>query len=87
MVVCAGYRVVSGDMGLTLDNLTEVINTAGHLQIPLALEVCSGYIKSLMTFDNADQFLHIADVYSLDKVIAHWNYMVQDKFFEFSQVC
>lgn len=73
-------------MALTLDNLTEIINTASHLQVSFALDVCSNYIKSLMTFDNAEDFLHIADTYSLDKVTAHWESMIQDKFYEFSQV-
>ena len=78
--------LASGEMALTLDNLTEIINTASHLQVSFALEVCSSYIKTLMTFDNAEDFLHIADTYSLDKVTAHWEHMIQDKFFEFSQV-
>ncbi|KAK7499301.1 hypothetical protein BaRGS_00009561 [Batillaria attramentaria] len=77
--------IYSGEMALTLDNLTEIINTASHLQVGFALDVCSSYIKSLMTFDNAEDFLHIADTYSLDKVTAHWESMIQDKFFEFSQ--
>ncbi|XP_076435916.1 kelch-like protein 26 [Babylonia areolata] len=77
--------IYSGEMALTLDNLTEIINTASHLQVSFALDVCSNYIKSLMTFDNAEDFLHIADTYSLEKVTAHWEHMIQDKFFEFSQ--
>ncbi|XP_025079983.1 kelch-like protein 26 [Pomacea canaliculata] len=77
--------IYSGEMALTLDNLTEIINTASHLQVSFALDVCSNYIKSLMTFDNAEDFLHIADTYSLDKVTAHWESMIQDKFYEFSQ--
>ena len=77
--------IYSGEMALHLDNLTEIINTASHLQVSSALDVCSNYIKSLMAFDNAEDFLNIADTYSLDSVLVHWENMIQEKFYEFSQ--
>ncbi|KAH3827789.1 kelch-like protein 26 [Dreissena polymorpha] len=77
--------IYSGEMYLHLDNLTEVINTASHLQVHSALDLCSNYIISLMTFDNSEDFLNIADTYSLKKVNDHWDHMIQTKFFEFSQ--
>ncbi|XP_050413707.1 kelch-like protein 26 [Patella vulgata] len=77
--------IYSGEMALHLDNLTEIINTASHLQVSSAIDVCSNFITSLMTFENADDFLNIADTYSLDKVMSHWDSMIQDKFFEFTQ--
>ncbi|XP_021372103.1 kelch-like protein 26 isoform X2 [Mizuhopecten yessoensis] len=77
--------IYSGEMSLHYDNLTEIINTASHLQVSSAIELCSTYIKSLMTFDNADEFLTIADTYSLEKVQYHWDNMILNSFYEFSQ--
>ncbi|XP_046374549.1 kelch-like protein 9 isoform X2 [Haliotis cracherodii] len=77
--------IYSGEMALHYENLTEIINTASHLQVASALDVCSTYIKSLMTFDNAEDFLNIADTYSLEKVLTHWENMIQEKFYDFSQ--
>lgn len=77
--------IYSGEMQLHLDNLTEIINTASHLQIQSGLDLCSSYIISLMTFENAEDFLSIADTYSLEKVLEHWDHMIQSNFYEFSQ--
>ena len=77
--------IYSGEMRLHLDNLTEIINTASHLQIQSGLDLCSSYIISLMTFENAEDFLSIADTYSLEKVLNHWEHMIQSNFVEFSQ--
>lgn len=77
--------IYSGEMCLHLDNLTEVINTASHLQIQSGLDLCSSYIISLMTFENAEDFLSIADTYSLEKVLHHWEHMIQSNFIDFSQ--
>lgn len=76
--------IYTGKMSLHYDNLTEIINTASHLQVSCALDLCSNYIKSLMTFDNADDFLNIADTYSLEKVLLHWDDMILSNFHEFS---
>lgn len=77
--------IYSGEMRLHYDNLTEIINTASHLQVQSGLDLCSSYIISLMTFDNAEDFLSIADTYSLEKVLEHWDRMIQNNFYEFSQ--
>ena len=77
--------IYSGEMCLHYDNLTETINTASHLQVSCALDLCSQYIKSLMTFDNADEFLSIADTYSLENVQYHWDSMILNNFYDFSQ--
>ncbi|KAL3848251.1 hypothetical protein ACJMK2_019120 [Sinanodonta woodiana] len=77
--------IYSGEMALHLDNLTEIINTASHLQVSSALDLCSMYIKSLMTFDNSEDFLSIADTYSLDNVLDHWDRMIQNSFHDFCQ--
>ena len=76
--------IYSGEMRLHYDNLTEIINAASHLQVQSGLDLCSTYIMSLMTFENAEDFLNIADTYSLEKVLNHWDHMIQSNFHEFS---
>lgn len=76
--------IYSGEMRLHYDNLTEIINTASHLQVKTGLDLCSSYIISRMTFENAEDFLSIADTYSLEKVLDHWDHMIQSNFYDFS---
>ena len=76
--------IYTGEMAVHYENLTEIINTASHLQVQTALDLCSNFIKSVMTFENAEDFLSIADTYSLDKVLQHWDQMIQKNFYEFS---
>ncbi|KAK3791873.1 hypothetical protein RRG08_026776 [Elysia crispata] len=75
--------IYSGEMTLSGENLTEVIHTASHLQVSSAIDVCSSYIKSLLTFESYKDLLSIADTYSLDSVLQHWDNMIQERFMEF----
>lgn len=75
----------SGQLALQYDNLADVINTADHLQVDSALVVCSRYIIAQLTFTNAEEFLAIADTYSLTMVLSHWEDMIFQNFSEFSQ--
>jgi hypothetical protein len=36
-----------------------------------------------MTFENAHDFLPIANTYSLDQVLKHWNELILTSFFDF----
>ena len=74
----------SGSMDLDSDNLTEVLNAASHLQVPTALDLCSDYITSLLTFATADELLSIADTYSLTRVKNFYEAKVLNNFEEFS---
>nr|KAG5708272.1 hypothetical protein BaRGS_021206 [Batillaria attramentaria] len=80
------FRVMFG--GVMAESKQDIVDLKGVTADGLQhiIDFIYSYIKSLMTFDNAEDFLHIADTYSLDKVTAHWESMIQDKFFEFSQV-
>nr|XP_022341558.1 kelch-like protein 9 isoform X3 [Crassostrea virginica] len=77
--------IYSGELSLQYENLTDAINTASHLQVATALDLCSDYIISLMTFENAQDFLTIANTYSLDKVLEHWDSMILQNFSEFAE--
>jgi hypothetical protein len=38
-----------------------------------------------MTFENAHDFLPIANTYSLDQVLKHWNELILTSFFDFTK--
>ena len=74
----------SGILQLDFDNLIEVLNAASHLQVNTALDLCSEYMISSLTFSNADELLSIADTYSLVTVNNFYNNKVLQNFEEFS---
>ena len=65
--------------------MIEVLTAASHLQISTALDLCSDYIISRLTFSNADDFLHVADTYTLNRVIEFYTNKVLTKFPEFTK--
>ncbi|XP_052057617.1 kelch-like protein 9 [Mytilus californianus] len=77
--------IYSGEIALTLLNLQEVVHTASHLQVMSALDLCSSYIKSLLTFENAKDFLSIANTYSLYEVLKHWHNLILSNFYDFAK--
>ena len=74
-----------GQISLNMDNLTEILNGACHLQVHSAIQVCADYMNSLLTFDSADELLHIADTYSLHQVLTRFDNLVLRHFDLFSQ--
>ena len=77
--------IYSGHMTLHLDNLADILYAVSHLQVASALELCSDYMISLLTFTSSEEVLHIADTYSLNKVSEHYNRMILSRFEEYSQ--
>ncbi len=66
--------------------LTDVSNSVCILfQVKTALDLCSDYMISLLTFSNADEILHIADTYSLDRVKEFYTNKVLNNFEEFGR--
>ncbi len=76
--------IYSGEMELDLENLMDVLNAGSHLQVQSALDLCSDFMISLLTFANADQLLNIADMYSLNKVTEYYKNKVLQNFEDFS---
>lgn len=76
--------IYSGEMNLDLDCLIDVLNAANHLQIQTALDLCSDYIISLLTFDNAESLVQITDTYSLNRVKEFYTEKLLAEFEEFS---
>ncbi|KAK2144541.1 hypothetical protein LSH36_748g02090 [Paralvinella palmiformis] len=77
--------IYTGQLELDFENLIEMLNAASHLQIQTALELCSDYMITLLTFSNADELLNIAEVYSLARVTEFYNNKVLHNFEEFSR--
>lgn len=76
--------IYSGKMDLDLECLIDVLNAANHLQIQTALDLCSDYIISLLTFMNAESLVQIADTYSLNRVTDFYTEKLLTEFEEFS---
>ena len=76
--------IYSGTIEFDYSSLGEILNAASHLQVQTALDLCSDYMISLLSFSNADELLPIADMYSLDKVMAHYSNKVLSNFEEFA---
>lgn len=74
----------SGSLHFDFDNLIEILNAASHLQVNSALDLCSEYMISMLTFSNADELLNIADTYSLSAVTDFYNNKVLQNFEDFS---
>ena len=63
-----------------LDNLCEVLDAANHMQIQTAVELCSDFLISQITFANAEHLLPIASVYNLQRVSVHYRRQVMTHF-------
>ena len=57
-----------GKFQLHDDNIAEVFNTAAHLQIKPAIDLCSSYMEKSLNVENCLEFLHLAHLYSLSEV-------------------
>jgi len=77
--------IYSGEMSLDVDNLIDTLDAANQLQVRAALDLCSEYIMSMLTFSNADRFVQIAEVYSLDRVSEFYANKVLSEFEEFAR--
>ena len=69
-VTAGGLQVVvdfayTGKLGLTVENVEEVLSAATHLQVSDAVELCSRYLETTITVDNCVDILNLAELYSL----------------------
>jgi hypothetical protein len=75
--------IYTGEMSLDMDTLVDTLDAACHLQIQTAVDLCSDYITSMLTFANADDLIRIAETYSLDRVAEFYTNKVLAEFEEF----
>ncbi|RUS88524.1 hypothetical protein EGW08_003700 [Elysia chlorotica] len=69
-VTAGGLSVVvdfayTGRLELTTDNVEEVLSAASHLQVSVAVELCSKYLEMALTTENCTDILNLAQMYSL----------------------
>ncbi|CAL1533269.1 unnamed protein product [Lymnaea stagnalis] len=69
-VTADGLKVVvdfayTGRLELTTDNVEEVLSAASHLQVSVAVELCSKYLEMALTIYNCTDILNLAQMYSL----------------------
>ena len=77
--------IYSGEMSLDTDTLVDTLDAANQLQVHAALDLCSEYIMSMLTFSNADDLVRISDMYSLDRVAEFYANKVLSEFEEFAR--
>jgi len=77
--------IYSGEMSLDADSLVDTLDAANQLQVRAALDLCSEYITSMLTFSNADDLVRIAEMYSLDRVSEFYANKVLLEFEEFAR--
>jgi len=77
--------IYSGEMSLDIETLVDTLDAANQLQVRAALDLCSEYIVSMLTFSNADDLVRIAEMYSLDRVSEFYANKVLSEFEEFSR--
>ncbi|XP_013400496.1 kelch-like protein 26 [Lingula anatina] len=75
----------SGKLHLNLDNIENVLSVASFLQMTSAMELCSSFLKSNITFDNAEKLSALAETHGLVKVNQYKKKYILDNFYEFSQ--
>jgi len=78
-VTASGLTVVvdfayTGRLELTTDNVEDVLSAASHLQVSVAVELCSKYLETALTVFNCTDILNLAQMYALtptqDKAMA-----------------
>lgn len=69
-VTALGLKVVvdfvyTGMLALTIENVEEVLSAATHLQVSIAVDLCSKYLEMAITVDNCVDILNLSELYTL----------------------
>uniref|UniRef100_A0A0B7A627 BTB domain-containing protein n=2 Tax=Arion vulgaris TaxID=1028688 RepID=A0A0B7A627_9EUPU len=84
-VTAGGLAVVvdfayTGRLELTTDNVEEVLSAASHLQVSVAVELCSKYLEMALTIYNCTDILNLAQMYTLTSTQAKALQYMMDNF-------
>ncbi|CAH1268586.1 KLHL9 [Branchiostoma lanceolatum] len=60
--------IYSGQIGLSPQNIGDIINVAAYLQIPTVLELCCTYYKDSITVENCLEITHAAQSYGVTEL-------------------
>ena len=74
----------TGQISLSLVNVAEILAAATFLQITHAIKLCARFLKSHMTFENADRLVLLGCNHGLTELKTFHTDMILDNFFEFA---
>ena len=75
----------TGTFTMSLASVPEILAAATFLQVTRAVHLCSKFLKSRMTFLNAEKLVALGCNHGLTELKEHHTKMVLENFFEFAQ--
>jgi hypothetical protein len=60
--------IYSGELKLSLNNITDVLRSVSHLQVKYALKLCEDYLVDETTIENCIDVLRIAELFSINNL-------------------
>lgn len=72
--------VYTGMLALTVENVEEVLSAATHLQVSIAVELCSKYLEMAITVDNCVDILNLSELYSLGSMSSRARQFILENF-------
>ena len=79
--------VYTGMLALTVENVEEVLSAATHLQVSVAVELCSKYLEMAITVDNCVDILNLSELYSLGSMSSRARQFILENFEVQEQFC
>ena len=79
--------VYTGMLALTVENVEEVLSAATHLQVSVAVELCSKYLEMAITVDNCVDILNLSELYSLGSMSSRARQFILENFEVLEQLC
>eukprot|EP00058_Branchiostoma_floridae_P025663 XP_002611153.1 hypothetical protein BRAFLDRAFT_88448 [Branchiostoma floridae] len=77
--------IYSGQIGLSPQNIADIINVAAYLQIPTVLELCCTYYKDSITVDNCLEITHAAQSYGVTELKEFADDFIVENFHAFAE--
>ena len=74
----------SGDLKLNLDNIHDVMNAATFLQMISAIDMCTQYLRDKLSFENAEELLKIAEIFSIPGLKEYYREYILKNFLQFA---
>uniref|UniRef100_A0A1I8F907 BTB domain-containing protein n=1 Tax=Macrostomum lignano TaxID=282301 RepID=A0A1I8F907_9PLAT len=59
--------VYTGSLALSVDRAEDILNTASHLQISEAVQLCIRFLQLALSLDNCVELLNLSELYCLDE--------------------
>lgn len=75
----------SGKLSLSMSIVHGILSSATFLQITAAIDLCTQFLKSHMTFHNADKIQSLSSAFGLTAIQHYHRRMILDHFLEYAQ--